>query len=611
MDSVKSAPRKNHNQFVATLWNIVNSSAHKDVCSWTAAGDALLIKKIPEFICQVLPQFFNHGNLQSFVRQLNMYDFHKISLKKTSRQTSWQCFQHEHFLKARPDLLGLIKRKQSQSAASSGSSGSSVGSARIKDEFDNHLSSSSPLSRSHAHSRTHKCTRSPSARVQSSSSSSRSSKSNSRSRSGGQIRKDEIVSTIRDMKDAMDSSMERLHVMEESMRQLRTQTNALSGAIMVSQTNEHMMQEKMQQLICVLYNLVDDKRLRSLLGINMNTNMLPSRSGGGLGLCLGGGENSQTHLHTSRLLATSSTGSAITANGSGITANGSGITADDDEAAATTTGVPVVEAMSVPAGSTAGGNFIGSGSTTRSRSRSGSGHRHKRLKISTTSTAGAGAGDCAGAGASVGDAVPNILKPLTPPASITRRKHATDANVDANADVNADGGDNMITATIAEVLERGFDAVQVQGPPGSILQPVPLLPTAHLHQAATGVHVAGRSSPSSYRLGDAIPVFSERDCMNMAECTMSNPLSDADVELLTGSPHIDLAAAAWASPQVAPQPTSAAAPSPIPSPLLSPLVSLMERHMPPRQAKQQHPPSNDNSPRSTISDSVDLISLLD
>merc|ERR1711959_792571 len=110
----QSQPRKNHNQFVVTLWSIFNCTEHKEVCSWNASGDSILIKQIPAFISEVLPQFFNHGNLQSFVRQLNMYDFHKLSMKTSNRQ-SWQCFQHENFRQGRPDLLCHIKRKSSQS----------------------------------------------------------------------------------------------------------------------------------------------------------------------------------------------------------------------------------------------------------------------------------------------------------------------------------------------------------------------------------------------------------------------------------------------------------------------------------------------------------------
>ena len=37
------------------------------------------------FCSQVLLEHFNHTNMKSFVRQLNMYDFHKCSNKFTEK----------------------------------------------------------------------------------------------------------------------------------------------------------------------------------------------------------------------------------------------------------------------------------------------------------------------------------------------------------------------------------------------------------------------------------------------------------------------------------------------------------------------------------------------
>ena len=88
--------------------------------SWTPEGSAFVIKSQTDFIGKILPKNFKHENFASFVRQLNMYGFHK-------EKSSQHKFFHEHFRRGRryaplrshspSDLLSEIKRKPTASRA--------------------------------------------------------------------------------------------------------------------------------------------------------------------------------------------------------------------------------------------------------------------------------------------------------------------------------------------------------------------------------------------------------------------------------------------------------------------------------------------------------------
>lgn len=76
-----------------------------------------LVLNHERFAREVLGRWFKHSKFTSFVRQLNMYGFHKIPhlqqgvLKSESETEPWH-FEHPHFHRGQPDLLCLIQRKK-------------------------------------------------------------------------------------------------------------------------------------------------------------------------------------------------------------------------------------------------------------------------------------------------------------------------------------------------------------------------------------------------------------------------------------------------------------------------------------------------------------------
>jgi len=61
----------------------MQSGKYNDIVSWNAEGAGFVVHDAKSFADRVLPSYFKHSNFQSFVRQLNMYDFHKIRTPKT------------------------------------------------------------------------------------------------------------------------------------------------------------------------------------------------------------------------------------------------------------------------------------------------------------------------------------------------------------------------------------------------------------------------------------------------------------------------------------------------------------------------------------------------
>ncbi|KAG9263212.1 heat shock factor protein 1-like isoform X1 [Astyanax mexicanus] len=106
--------------FLTKLWTLVDDSCTNELVCWSEEGCSFIVLDEQRFSKEVLPLYYKHCNMTSFIRQLNMYGFHKVVpldsglLKEDGRGDSVE-FQHEHFRKDQPHLLTLIHRKVSVS----------------------------------------------------------------------------------------------------------------------------------------------------------------------------------------------------------------------------------------------------------------------------------------------------------------------------------------------------------------------------------------------------------------------------------------------------------------------------------------------------------------
>nr|CCA19164.1 cleavage induced conserved hypothetical protein [Albugo laibachii Nc14] len=92
--------------FLSKIFEIFGQAEYTGICGWNADGDTIMITCSEAFIASVLPRFFKHRNFPSFVRQLNLYGFHKTVLDSKRLE-----FQHPFFKRNRPELLHYIRRK--------------------------------------------------------------------------------------------------------------------------------------------------------------------------------------------------------------------------------------------------------------------------------------------------------------------------------------------------------------------------------------------------------------------------------------------------------------------------------------------------------------------
>lgn len=103
--------------FLTKLWTLVEDEDTNEFICWSQEGNSFLVLDEQRFAKEILPKYFKHNNMASFIRQLNMYGFRKVmhidtGIVKQERDGPVE-FQHPYFKHGQDDLLENIKRKVS------------------------------------------------------------------------------------------------------------------------------------------------------------------------------------------------------------------------------------------------------------------------------------------------------------------------------------------------------------------------------------------------------------------------------------------------------------------------------------------------------------------
>uniref|UniRef100_A0A3P8WLU5 Heat shock transcription factor 1 n=1 Tax=Cynoglossus semilaevis TaxID=244447 RepID=A0A3P8WLU5_CYNSE len=108
-------PSGNVPAFLTKLWTLVEDPDTDPLICWSPSGTSFHVFDQGQFSKEVLPKYFKHNNMASFIRQLNMYGFRKVvhieqgGLLKPERDDTE--FQHPFFIRGEERLLENIKRK--------------------------------------------------------------------------------------------------------------------------------------------------------------------------------------------------------------------------------------------------------------------------------------------------------------------------------------------------------------------------------------------------------------------------------------------------------------------------------------------------------------------
>jgi heat shock transcription factor len=115
-----------------TRWtcSFVNDPKTDHLIRWAPSGNSFMVLDEDEFSKTLIPDLFKHNNYASFVRQLNMYGFHKVvgladGSLKTSEQRSKPPSEYEnpYFKRGQQDLMWLIQKPKSKNTRGKGKKG--------------------------------------------------------------------------------------------------------------------------------------------------------------------------------------------------------------------------------------------------------------------------------------------------------------------------------------------------------------------------------------------------------------------------------------------------------------------------------------------------------
>lgn len=141
-----------------TPCSFLDEDRNTELIRWSDKGDSFIVVDEDEFARTLIPELFKHKNYASFVRQLNMYGFHKkVGLSDNSMRASERKdkspseYYHPYFRRGRSNLLWLIQKPKNPQGKGSGKAvtKSKQDDANLEDDGDELYDVDSPAPANH------------------------------------------------------------------------------------------------------------------------------------------------------------------------------------------------------------------------------------------------------------------------------------------------------------------------------------------------------------------------------------------------------------------------------------------------------------------------------
>lgn len=106
----KNDTRSMTKHFPSKLHEILSREDHQSYIAWSHSGKEWRVLKPNTFAKNIIPQYFQHDQYNSFMRQVNAWGFTRINFGPTTNY-----YTHEFFVRDRPDLCQQMRRQQRSS----------------------------------------------------------------------------------------------------------------------------------------------------------------------------------------------------------------------------------------------------------------------------------------------------------------------------------------------------------------------------------------------------------------------------------------------------------------------------------------------------------------